>query len=153
MTTRLLIAAALVSVLAGGCSSNGQEKPGEIPAASPETLHGTIAFSTQGGDIWLMNADGSERRRLTHSGPDIDFDPDSSPDGLYAVFRTLRVATNLIRTASGLKASSSSIREPGVSVRFSHRPGVSSPPVSGWSENRLQRPSRRPVTCATRFTS
>lgn len=92
MTIRTLIAAALISLLAGGCSSNVPEKDasGVIPAAHPETLHGTIAFSTQGGDIWLMNADGSKRRRLTHSGPDTDFDPDLSPDGRHVVFRTSR---------------------------------------------------------------
>jgi TolB protein len=44
----------------------------------------------QGGDIWVMNANGSGRRRITRSGSGIDFDPDFSPDRSRLVFRTSR---------------------------------------------------------------
>ncbi len=57
------------------------------PAATD--LHGLIAYSTQSGDIWVMNADGSNRRRVTHAGGN-DFDPSLSPDGRRIVFRTSR---------------------------------------------------------------
>jgi WD40-like Beta Propeller Repeat len=61
-----------------------------IPPAPQRSLHGKIAYSTRGGDIWVMNATGSGRRRITRSGRGIDFDPDFSPDGRHIVFRTSR---------------------------------------------------------------
>ena len=42
------------------------------------------------GDLWVMNADGSGRRQVTHSGDGSDFDPSWSPDGSRIVFRTSR---------------------------------------------------------------
>jgi GNAT superfamily N-acetyltransferase len=94
MTARLLIAVMSVVVVVGGCKANAARdkdaKRTAVPPAAPGTLDGTIAFNTRGGDIWLMNADGSGRRRLTRSGPGTDFDPDLSPDGRQVVFRTSR---------------------------------------------------------------
>jgi Tol biopolymer transport system component len=92
VTVRALLAAACICLLTGGCAGEEPEKQSStrIPAANPETLGGTVAYSTLGGDIWVMNADGSGRRRLTHSGPGNDFDPDLSPDGRHVVFRTSR---------------------------------------------------------------
>jgi TolB protein len=92
LTPRLLIAFASICVLVGACSSRATqaERSTPIPVVTPTTLHGTIAFSTLGGDIWVIDADGSGRRRLTHSGAGNDFDPDLSPDGRHVVFRTSR---------------------------------------------------------------
>jgi hypothetical protein len=41
------------------------------------------------GDIWVMDADGTHRRQLTH-GPGVDFDPSWSPNGRWILFRTSR---------------------------------------------------------------
>jgi Tol biopolymer transport system component len=51
-------------------------------------LVGRIAFSHE-GDIYVMNADGSERTQLTTS-PEMDFDPVWSPDGTRIAFRSHR---------------------------------------------------------------
>ena len=56
------------------------------------TADGRVVFSSfEGGqfDLWVMNADGSGRRRLT-SDTYFDGDPAVSPDGRYVVFRTNR---------------------------------------------------------------
>jgi Tol biopolymer transport system component len=70
------------------------------PAATD--LHGLIAYSAQGGDIWVMNADGSNRRRVTHAGGH-DFDPSLSPDGKRIVFRTSRGHYQRDPTGTGLE--------------------------------------------------
>lgn len=62
----------------------------QIPPAPPSSLHGLIAYNTREGDLWIMRADGSHRRRLTRSGRGVDFDPDFSPDGRQIVFRSSR---------------------------------------------------------------
>jgi len=53
-------------------------------------MHGRIAFGARNGDIWVMRADGTHRRRVTKSGSKVDFDPDFSPDGRWIVFRSER---------------------------------------------------------------
>jgi TolB protein len=63
---------------------------GPVPAADRSALRGRVAYSTQTGDIWVMNANGSGRRRLTRSGRHTDFDPSLSPNARYVVFRTSR---------------------------------------------------------------
>jgi Tol biopolymer transport system component len=79
-------AAVLTTVLAAvACTDRG----GAPPPASD--LRGLIAYSTQAGDIWVMDADGSNRRQVTRThDPDVDFDPSLSPDGRRVVFRTSR---------------------------------------------------------------
>src|SRR5512133_2398551 len=79
-------AAVLTTVLAAvACTNRG----GTPPPASD--LRGLIAYSTQAGDIWVMDADGSNRRQVTRThDPDVDFDPSLSPDGRRVVFRTSR---------------------------------------------------------------
>jgi TolB protein len=78
---------------------NGGE-PRQLPGGSP-ALDGEARFSPDGkqilfvsqrdgnSDIYLMNADGSDTRRLTrHPSPDIH--PDWSPDGRWIVFASSR---------------------------------------------------------------
>jgi Tol biopolymer transport system component len=58
------------------------------PSGAPISLadlSGTIAFSHDDG-IWTSNADGGNRRPLTHDG---GFDPALSPDGRQIVYRLL----------------------------------------------------------------
>ena len=73
-----------------GTARGVREAEARIPRAPPSSLHGRIAFSTRGGDIWVMNANGSGRRRITRSGRGVDFDPDFAPDARRIVFRTSR---------------------------------------------------------------
>ena len=54
----------------------------------PNVLTGRIVFSSE-GDVYTMNADGSDSRRLTDH-PDLDFDPVWSPDGTRIAFRSHR---------------------------------------------------------------
>jgi Tol biopolymer transport system component len=92
VTARLLTAAATALALVSACSAGATGPTGSaaIAPAPLSSLHGRIAYSTRGGDIWVMSADGSGRRRITRSGRGIDFDPDLSPDGGRIVFRTSR---------------------------------------------------------------
>ena len=85
MNIRLPIACVAVLALTA-CTAAA----GDTSRTSTPRLHGKVAYSTRGGDIWVMNADGSGRRRITRSGPAVDFDPDFSPDGRHIVFRTSR---------------------------------------------------------------
>jgi TolB protein len=53
-------------------------------------LRGRIVYGTAEGDLWVMDADGSNRRQLTYSGRSIDSSPSWSPDGERIAFRTTR---------------------------------------------------------------
>ena len=88
----LLAAISLVGVAgaAGGHAARPPAAHRSIPPAPLSSLHGRIVYSTRGGDIWVMNANGTGRRRITRSGLGVDFDPDFSPDAKRIVFRTSR---------------------------------------------------------------
>ena len=62
----------------------GRDGSGATPGASG--LAGQIAFAHE-GDVWVMNAHGSDRTRLTDH-PAEDFDPAWSPDGTRIAFRS-----------------------------------------------------------------
>jgi TolB protein len=96
------LAAALSSACAAGAASAPAAR--QIPPAPRASLHGLIAFSTRGGDIWVMRANGSGRRRLTRSGRGVDFDPSLSPDGKHVVFRSSRGRYAPDRYGIGLEA-------------------------------------------------
>jgi Tol biopolymer transport system component len=63
---------------------------GAIQPAPRSSVRGLIAYTSRAGDIWVMRANGSHRRRLTRAGGRVDFDPDFSPDGRRLVFRSER---------------------------------------------------------------
>src|SRR5436305_13661760 len=88
--TATAAAAAVFQLAACGHDATRRARQAPIPPAPPSIVHGRIAYSTPGGDIWVMNANGSGRRQITRSGRGIDFDPDLSPDGRRIVFRTSR---------------------------------------------------------------
>ena len=47
------------------------------------------AFRREAQEVWVMNADGSERKQLTFDSAN-DFGPKASPDGRYIVFASNR---------------------------------------------------------------
>ncbi len=74
----------------GGLYASGKGEPRQLtehpgdrePNVSPS---GEEIVFVRDGDIYAMNADGSEQRQLT-SGPDLDERPQVSPHGRYALF-------------------------------------------------------------------
>ena len=59
------------------------------------TPGGKIVYSTDGGDIWIINRDGGEQRQLT-SNAYRDFSPCVSPDGRFIYFTSARSGSNQI---------------------------------------------------------
>src|SRR3954468_9077367 len=88
----IAVAAACASSSGGGPGPAGVpvHPTGPIPAADRSAVRGVVAYTTRSGDIWVMNANGSGRRRVTRSGAGFDFDPSLSPNGRSIVFRTSR---------------------------------------------------------------
>ena len=86
--TRILGVLALA--LAAACASAVAARHPRYPPVPKSKLFGRIAYSTRGGDIWVMNANGTCRHQVSHSGTGEDFDPSWSPDGRHLVFRTSR---------------------------------------------------------------
>jgi Tol biopolymer transport system component len=80
------------SALIAACSSEIKRpvRSATVPPAPLSSLHGRIAYSTRNGEVWVMNANGSRRRRITRPGRGVNFDPSFSPDGRRIVFRTSR---------------------------------------------------------------
>jgi len=97
---------ALAAVLTTACAAGAANAPAahRIPPAAKSSLHGLIAYSTRGGDIWVMRANGKGRRRLTRSWRGVDFDPSLSPDGGQIVFRSSRGRYAPDRYGIGLEA-------------------------------------------------
>jgi Tol biopolymer transport system component len=60
----------------------------DLPIA--RDLPGRIVYNTIEGDLWIVNGDGSGRRRLTDSGGGIDYSPTWAPTGSQIAFRTTR---------------------------------------------------------------
>ena len=92
----------LLVLLVAGCTNDATVRARHSPSAAATsaastdwdglrvaTLHGGRFTYGLGGDIWVMEADGTHRRRLTH-GPALDYDPSWSPDGRWILFRTDR---------------------------------------------------------------
>src|SRR4051794_8842263 len=59
------------------------------PTTSPP-LRGLVTYADARGDVWVVQAGGGQRRRLTRSGPEVDFDPGFRSDGSEVVFRSTR---------------------------------------------------------------
>ena len=89
MTLRIAFAGAAALVLAASSSAAAPRpaRPSAIPPKPLSSLHGRIVYSIRDGGIWVVNANGSKRRRITRSGRGNDFDPDFSRDGPRIVFR------------------------------------------------------------------
>jgi TolB protein len=56
-----------------------------VPAAL--SLPGKFAFTLTGGDLWVVQGDGSDRRKVTASGDGVDISPTWAPDGSKLAFR------------------------------------------------------------------
>ena len=92
LSTHAVIAAAVAALAAGAAAGSGQQGRQEskgYPSVPRSRLKGSIAYS-KGGAIWVMRADETGRRQITHPHGGEDFDPSFSPDGKRIVFRTSR---------------------------------------------------------------
>ena len=57
-----------VAATPGGPTRPAVQRTGPITPAERSTLRGIIAYGTRDGDIWVMNANATGRRRVTRSG-------------------------------------------------------------------------------------
>ena len=76
----------------GAAANHGQQGLAQMP-------DGRIVYtSSQSGanDIWIMNADGGERRQLTVNAGTYNLNPRATADGRYIVFNSTRSGTNQI---------------------------------------------------------
>ena len=94
---RILTTSVAVVLVAGACTG-GPEAPPVAPspgASGPRTAGGPVSLSSLSGriafgghdDVWIINADGTGLRRLTHS-PWPEFDPSLSPGGRFITYRS-----------------------------------------------------------------
>lgn len=86
--------------------------PARAVAFAPD---GKLFYSTNEGDIWSINADGSDQRQLTNH-PLSDFDPYVSPDNLWVYFTSNRTGANQIwrmRAADGSEQTQITKKEGG----------------------------------------
>ena len=104
----LAISCVALVVTTLGCSVAGSQTPGtpptvvtSAPTSTPPVLHplsgsggGVIAFVSErdgSGEVFVMNADGSDPRQLTHTTQSLNIDhPDWSPDGEQIVYQARR---------------------------------------------------------------
>jgi hypothetical protein len=77
---RLAMLAVSIACMCTGASglAASVRKDRTYPRVPTRNLFGRIAYSTSSGDIWVMNANGTCRHRVTRSGTGHDFDPSTS---------------------------------------------------------------------------
>jgi Tol biopolymer transport system component len=80
----LMAALLLLTIQCTGARSNTRPSPRQ----GGITLPGRFIYSDRNGDLWVVDGDGRNRRRVTRSGSALDFDPSFSGDGHAAVFRS-----------------------------------------------------------------
>jgi Tol biopolymer transport system component len=94
---RIVSTSLAVVLVVGACTGRPEEPPdARSPSASgPTGGGGSISISSLSGriafdnfdDVWTINADGTDLRRLTHL-PWPEFDPSWSPDGGFIAYRS-----------------------------------------------------------------
>ena len=85
------LAPVLLALLLAACQGSDEASSrSRTRTAEGSNLRGRIVYNTRAGDLWVMDADGSNRRQLTRSGKGTDYNPTWSPDGKRIAFRTTR---------------------------------------------------------------